>query len=366
MVIRGRNFWMAFHRWLGLVTGLLIAVLGITGSILVFEHDIDSALNPALLRVAPAGELQSFNAIVGAAEQTHPGWTARYFQRHGDDPATAFMVLMRDPAGAEKQVFVNPYTLQILGERSGLSAVALIRHIHGDLVLGDPWGSGFVGVFSFVCIGFFIAGIVLWWPAKGGAKRALTLSGNREPKRFMRELHNVFGIWPAVLFIIASITVPPLVWMGSTEGGPPPPNASAPRAAAPDIAPSEPPRVLTWDEAAAFAATETPGQYVGLMLRQDGPRGIYLVRFWPKGQSGVYSQSNVIMPLTGGRIIRVQRPAPYAITSITKTDFAAHIHSGAILGLPGRWVMFAVGLFLPVLFITGVMMWVLGRRKKAS
>jgi uncharacterized iron-regulated membrane protein len=368
MVVRGRKIWMLFHRWVGIVLGVVIVVLGVSGSILVFETEIDAALNPALLRVEPLGAMAGFDAIVAAAAETHPGWTPRYLQRGSDDPGASVMVMLRDAGQAEKQVFVNPHTLAVLGERSGMSAIALVRHIHGELLMGEAVGGPIVGVLSFLCAAFFIAGAVLWWPAKGGFKRALTVKTDAETPRLMRELHNVFGAWPAALFILASITVPPLVWMGSTDGG----GGGGPQRAGSSGAPAReapapaPARMLTWDEAAAFAAAEAPGQYVGLILRQEGPRGIYMVRFWPPGETGVSKQSNVIMPLTGGRIIRVQRPAPFTPASIYKTDFAANIHSGAILGLPGRLVMFAAGLGLPVLFVTGLVMWWMKRRSMAS
>ena len=369
MVIKYRGVWMTFHRWLGIVLGIIIAVLGVSGSILVFEQEIDAALNPKLLRVETSGNFQSFGAIVAAAVDAHPGWQARYLQRHGDDPQTSVMVMLRDESTSEKQVFINPYTLAVLGERSGMSAIALVRHIHGELLMGEPVGSTIVGVFSFLCVAFFTAGILLWWPAKGSLRRALTLSGNAEPKRMMRELHNVFGAWPAVFFLLASITVPPLVWMGSGQA-PQPPNSAGPTRAERPTSPlpdaAAPPQPLTWDQAAAFAASEAPGQYVGLILRQEGPRGIYMVRFWPAGETAVSKQSNIIMPLAGGRIIRVQRPAPFTPASIYKTEFAANIHSGAILGVPGRLVRFAAGLFLPVLFVTGLLMWWLGRRRNVA
>ncbi|MDX2142337.1 MAG: PepSY-associated TM helix domain-containing protein [Rhodospirillaceae bacterium] len=371
MVTKFRAGWLLFHRWVGIVLGIVIAVLGVSGSLLVFDTEIDAALNPHLLRVQPAGTPRSFDAIVQAAADAHPGWTPRYLQRGSDDPTASVMVLLRDGAQAEKQVFVNPYTLAVLGERSGMSAIALVRHIHGELLMGEAVGGTIVGVLSFLCAAFFIAGAVLWWPAKGGVKRALTIKIGSETPRLMRELHNVFGAGPAVLFILASITVPPLVWMGSTDGGGGgsgsgaggPAREGAPPQAPAQAPPQTPPRMLTWDEAAAFAATEAPGQYVGLILRQEGPRGIYMVRFWPPGETGVSKQSNVIMPLAGGRIIRVQRPAPFSPASIYKTDFAANVHSGAILGLPGRLVMFAAGLFLPVLFVTGLAMWWMKRRR---
>jgi uncharacterized iron-regulated membrane protein len=37
------------HLWLGLDFGLFLAVIGLTGSVLVFWHELDEAINPALL-----------------------------------------------------------------------------------------------------------------------------------------------------------------------------------------------------------------------------------------------------------------------------------------------------------------------------
>ena len=50
MVIKYRGVWMLFHRWVGIVIGVVIAILGITGSLLVFEDEIDTALYPKLDR----------------------------------------------------------------------------------------------------------------------------------------------------------------------------------------------------------------------------------------------------------------------------------------------------------------------------
>jgi uncharacterized iron-regulated membrane protein len=42
--------------WLGVVLGLFLTIFGITGSILVFQVEIDELLNPTLLQVAqPSG-----------------------------------------------------------------------------------------------------------------------------------------------------------------------------------------------------------------------------------------------------------------------------------------------------------------------
>src|SRR5438477_4062008 len=45
------------HRWLGLIGGIVVVLMGLTGSFLVFYRETDAALNPALY--APAGPAQS-------------------------------------------------------------------------------------------------------------------------------------------------------------------------------------------------------------------------------------------------------------------------------------------------------------------
>ena len=48
-----KEYLRSLHRVLGLSVGLWAVVMGLTGTILVFSHEIDAALNPHLLRVEP-------------------------------------------------------------------------------------------------------------------------------------------------------------------------------------------------------------------------------------------------------------------------------------------------------------------------
>ena len=42
-----RSFWVQVHLWLGLTLGVVGALLGLSGSILVYDHEVDAWLNPA-------------------------------------------------------------------------------------------------------------------------------------------------------------------------------------------------------------------------------------------------------------------------------------------------------------------------------
>ena len=53
--MRAKGRWFTLHRWLGLVLGLWFALVGLTGSVLVFEEPVDAWLNPLLLTARSSG-----------------------------------------------------------------------------------------------------------------------------------------------------------------------------------------------------------------------------------------------------------------------------------------------------------------------
>jgi uncharacterized iron-regulated membrane protein len=57
---RLRNLTFQFHRYIGLAVGLLLIIVGITGSILVFQREIDRAIVAQQFGVIePQGERMS-------------------------------------------------------------------------------------------------------------------------------------------------------------------------------------------------------------------------------------------------------------------------------------------------------------------
>lgn len=68
----GRKFF-AIHRISGLIAGLLLLAISLSGSVLVFSEEIDRQLNPALLTVIPEKEHASLDIIYKKAASIFPG-----------------------------------------------------------------------------------------------------------------------------------------------------------------------------------------------------------------------------------------------------------------------------------------------------
>ena len=101
------------HSWIGLIVGIFIAIMGLTGSGIVFMHELDHTLNPALMHITPQGQLLAIDLIIAPVIRSHPNlaidsielphpfriWTAhglsgardpdplRHYQRRGSELA---------------------------------------------------------------------------------------------------------------------------------------------------------------------------------------------------------------------------------------------------------------------------------------
>ncbi len=63
---------MRLHLWLGLTAGAVFALLGVTGSVLVFDHELDALLNPSLFASGTESRAIESGAAIDAAEDALP------------------------------------------------------------------------------------------------------------------------------------------------------------------------------------------------------------------------------------------------------------------------------------------------------
>ena len=361
MKIRTKNALLVFHRWSGISAGLIIVLVGVTGSILVFEDELDVALNPDLYTAEPDGLRLPLDEITsqlpGPIRAGSPPLSRAWTTRRAERSRLRFV----DAGGNERQVFVNPFTAEIVGERSSLSSLALIRRLHGDLTLGAI-GENALGLLAILLMAMFTVGLMLWWPRKERLPEALSVKWDGGSRRVIRDLHNAGGVYMFVFLFLSAVTVPPIVWKLTAPAVGPPASTAAPPTAAGNAAPrmqagpGGPPPSIPWQDAADAALEAVPDSWLGFILRPLGPQPFYLIRVFPPGENAVAKQTTVFVNRYTGEIIRLSAPAAPTWMSLLSADFAASLHSGAIAGLPGRWVMFIAGLFFPALFATGFLL----------
>src|SRR5579862_5353991 len=103
-----RKLVLNLHLWVGLAAGLLLLVTGGSGALLVFETQIDHALNPGLSRVVPAGKTLSLTELKGSLEQQYPGYRALGFDISASEDV-AYVAYLQPSSGDGMNVAVDQH-----------------------------------------------------------------------------------------------------------------------------------------------------------------------------------------------------------------------------------------------------------------
>src|SRR2546430_1534245 len=63
---------LKLHRWTGLLVGIIVFVVAVSGSVLVFENDIDRLAHRSLLVVTPGPSRVSLESAIAAVRAANP------------------------------------------------------------------------------------------------------------------------------------------------------------------------------------------------------------------------------------------------------------------------------------------------------
>jgi uncharacterized iron-regulated membrane protein len=198
----------AGHLWLGLTLGGLFALLGVSGSLLVFYPELDALLHPEIsvvgavppdwdravqtLRTAYPDKLGAWRLDANGAGGAIP---ARYYhppERAGHD----FRPMMVWLSGDGSRVLRRDYW--------GEYAATMLYDFHYRLLLGGR-GGRVLGWAGFGLLALLASGIWAWWP-RGSLAKALRFKRGAAPQRRLRDWHKLAGLLglPVLLILTGS------------------------------------------------------------------------------------------------------------------------------------------------------------------
>ncbi|WP_197065309.1 PepSY domain-containing protein [Massilia sp. 9096] len=398
------------HRYAGLATAAFLFVSGLTGAVISWDHELDDLLNPHLTQAHTAGAPQSALALARQVEARHPDIRVSFIPTHvAPGESLALGVSPRfDPAAKAltepgyNQVFVDPVSGMELGRREWGAVwpitretfVSFLYKLHYTLHIPSLWGTDRWGywlmggvamiwmVDSFV--GFYLTLPVRrrqanlaaaggpgksWWQRWRPAWKVRWRSGG---SKLNFDLHRAFSLWTwGVLFVLAftafslnlysEIFYP--VMKTFTQVTPTPFDTRPPADARHFVEPR-----VDSGEIARRAALE------GRRRRWQEPVGsiyyaqewgIYMVSMFQPGDDhgdGGIGPALLYYDGVDGRLLGQRQPWKGTAADVfVQAQFP--LHSGRILGLPGRILISCMGLVVAMLSVTGVIIW---WRKRAS
>ena len=353
-----RKAFLTLHTWVGLVAGIVLLIVALSGAALIFRTALERKLDAHRFIVTPGASRLPIDALVERARAAHPAGSVESVRFYGD-PTMPLLVLF----STAEYVHMNPYTGAVLGTRKRYGeGFGWIEGLHKYLTLDPKVGESVNGTFAFVFAGLVVTGIVLWWPATRRALVAgLTLTWTRSGRAWNLNLHRTLGAYAAAVILFSALTGIPIaldstrvvfdVLTLSHRTPPPPPR---PTATAPFVG---------FDAIATQISTRLPRAvetYIPLPKRGLVPAyAIAADAPHPNARSYVWCEP------ASGQVIRF---APYAQASrgyrLYYTLLSLHT------SVAGGWLMPLLLLFgtlsVPVLAYTGVASYLARNRRRSE
>ncbi len=267
-MLRKSIFWI--HLVCGVLTGLVILMMSVTGVLLTYERQMlewadsrsHAAIEPA------AGPRQSIEALLASARVQDPDYRPTSVTV-ANDPSAA-VTLGAGRGGGSR--LMNPYTGELLGEgATGMHAFfgAVTGWHRWFNATGDargPWRA-VTGVSNLAFLFLLVSGLYLWLPRvwKRAAFRAHLWFNPRAVTAKARDYnwHHVFGFWTAIPLIVIVYTATVFYYGWSNDllyrafGESPPARVSAPAGEKSEPQAPMPAQRLTLNELLDSAAQQT-------------------------------------------------------------------------------------------------------------
>jgi uncharacterized iron-regulated membrane protein len=351
------TFLRRIHLCIGAFLSLPLVMIGLTGSILVFEPELSPSRG---FGVASEGPVQSFTAMVEAA---------RGSAREGLKPSLVIApaaagdlaeIRFSDPARPGPgglQVFVDPVSLDVRGAQQGGDGwLRTMFFWHANMMVRDRSGREVGGWFGVAMCVLAVTGIIMQWPKRRRWRQAVTISSKSRGYRLLREVHGAIGFWSWLVLLIVSFSG---VWLSFPQAFNGWAAAVGVRDLRPGIAGSgkvatvEGATPLNADGVAALAMAAAPGKplrWISIPARADQPYRVML------GEAHSLATVAFVDPFAQ-RVTELRDPRDYAFAERIVASMHA-IHDGSGLGVWWRALVFFSGLLPAIFAVSGILMWV--------
>ena len=324
------NLLSTLHRWTGGFIGLLLALLGLSGTILLWEGQwisLPGADTPAIEQVEAIGRIAEREAATGATRIAF-----------ASDEIGLHLVARNGGAGAyvsQDGATVASWSSQ--WERPELWIFDLHHHL-----FSDETGETITGIAGIAGLLFVVTGSILWWRSRRNYEFRL-LPRRFQPGPIVRH-HRDLGIVIAPLLLVSFLTGTGMIFDDATKWVLSP-FGKIERSKPPVTRPAEGPApvaAMLVEAKARFPDAELrrlsiptkPGQPWSVRLRQS-------FEWTPNGRTSLYFDGN-------GKLIKIDDPASGSRASSINEKLLP-LHSAKVGGLAWKFLMTLSGLGLTLL-----------------
>lgn len=379
---------LAIHGWSGVLLGLLLYAVILTGMIAVFADEIGEWSSPST-RESVIGFPRGLDAkLRELAATVEPQYLEEVslFPRAGGR-IQVFFHRHVTPAGADRAeeqgvaFTLDPHSLNVLQRRAGFAedihaldtdnALAdFLVELHVSLHLPDPWGYLVTGILGLAMLVAALTGLLVH---RHLLKELFTIRRLRETLLARRDAHVIAATWSLPFALVlaftgsfysftSSVGIPAMAWVafgGDQEAlietivGLPPPENSA------RVAPAN------FDAMFADVRRRTGSEPAFAALSHFGRADSRLTVFTSASEGELFNR-NLMYDATRGAFLR-EKPVLGLVPSLggTAADLMGPLHFGNFAGVLSKVVWFALGFASCYVALTGLLLWTTRRADQA-
>jgi uncharacterized iron-regulated membrane protein len=358
------------HLWVGLILGAYFALMGLSGSTLVFKTEINKVLSPHLYTVTPVETKPlTLSRVAEIFKVAHPQEeiSSLLLPLKADDPLIiGYKSIQPGPEKSRphwRQCFINQYSGVITGDEANGGIFNIVQRLHFRLLL-DKQGENLNRWGSLVIITMLISGLWLWWPAASRFwqqfKQRTTIKSDGSFKRIVFDTHNAVGFYSSSILLVLALTAASHFFKDQTIA-----IVSTLTATPLEKKEKRPPAVkskLTFDQIVERARAAAPDMVPYIVL--DSLR----VKMVKKNEPPVAAQFVTVVLNAQNETSIVERPEAEPLgRQILNWLMPVHFGQwGGPLYYPIKILWFFAGLCPTVLFLSGCIMYIERRRIKLN
>lgn len=231
------------HLWLGLVAGIILFIVCLTGTIYTFRSEIEYMVNPNKYNVAsfqPDQKPLKIEFLISQLQKQEKGKIAFVTIPKNPTKNYEFGLLKKEQEkgkqredGKKKETvekgakteknkksrpvvyYVDPYTGKIMGKDGDKTSqfFTSIMKLHRWLLLDDSIGRPIVGISTLIFVVLSLSGLILWFPRKFRYwkrwfhwKPGFKIKHKAKWKRINHDLHNTLGFYSLTFLLLMALT----------------------------------------------------------------------------------------------------------------------------------------------------------------
>ncbi len=214
-----RGLWWTLHHWVGVKLNLVLVLLFASGTLATLAKDIDWLITPAMRATEPyTAAPYDWQGMIAAARKTHGDHDFVWITAPKAPWFNAELIAYPPGGGERIRIHIDPGQNRVAGTSTWFSMQRLMRDLHRNVFIPEPYGVKFVALFSLLLTVSLVSGLMTYKKFWRGFFRR-PRGGNT--RRMLGDVHRLMALWLLPFIIVTAATS--LWYLIEAYGGDAPP-----------------------------------------------------------------------------------------------------------------------------------------------